>query len=70
MLIAFLCSIYLGFDKLFINRAGRLISERPEFYILLISMIIGMQFFLAGFLGELILRTKKNNDDYIIDEET
>lgn len=70
MFIAFFCSIYLGFDKLFINKTGRLISERPEFYILLTSMIIGMQFFLAGFLGELILRTKKNNNDYIIYEET
>ena len=52
-------SIYLGIDKLFINTTSRLITERPEFYIALASMIIGSQFFLAGFLGEIILRNKK-----------
>ena len=46
-------------DKVFINKYGRLITERPEFYIALTSMIIGSQFFLAGFLGEIIYRNKK-----------
>ena len=55
-------SIYLGVDKLFINTTSRLITERPEFYIALASMIIGSQFFLAGFLGEIILRNKKLNN--------
>ena len=56
--------------KLFINKSGRLITERPEFFISLATMIIGLQFFLAGFLGELILRTRKNKDNYIISEKT
>ena len=55
-------SIYLGIDKLFINTTSRLITERPEFFIALTSMIIGSQFFLAGFLGEIILRNKKLNN--------
>ena len=55
-------SIYLGVDKLFINTTSRLITERPEFYLALASMIIGSQFFLAGFLGEIILRNKKLNN--------
>ena len=63
-------SIYLGIDKLFINTTSRLITERPEFFISLAAMIIGLQFFLAGFLGELILRTRKNKDNYIISEKT
>ena len=70
LLIALLFSIYLGIDKLFINKSGRLITERPEFFISLAAMIIGLQFFLAGFLGELILRTRKNKDNYIISEKT
>ena len=70
LLIALLFSIYLGIDKLFINKSGRLITERPEFFISLATMIIGLQFFLAGFLGELILRTRKNKDNYIIREKT
>lgn len=61
-------SIYLGIDKLFINTSSRLITERPEFYIALASMIIGSQFFLAGFLGEIILRNKKL-DNYKIKEK-
>ena len=61
-------SIYLGVDKLFINTTSRLITERPEFYLALASMIIGSQFFLAGFLGEIILRNKKL-DNYKIKEK-
>ena len=47
--IGFLFSIYLGVDKIFIDTSGRLITERPEFYIALATMIMGSQFFLAGF---------------------
>ncbi len=59
LLIGFLFSVYLGIDKLFIETSGSLITERPEFYISLATMIMGSQFFLAGFLGEIILRNKK-----------
>ena len=57
--IGFLFAFYLGVDKLFLNPIGRLITERPQFYIAITAMIIGTQLFLAGFLGELLLRTKK-----------
>ena len=66
LVVGFFFSIYLGIDKLFINTTGRLITERPEFYISLASMIIGSQFFLAGFLGELILRNSKKAKNYKI----
>ena len=66
LLIGFIFSVYLGIDKLFINKSGRLITERPEFFISLATMVIGLQFFLAGFLGELILRTRKRKDKYTI----
>ena len=66
LVVGFLFSVYLGVDKLFINTSGRLITERPEFYISLASMIIGSQFFLAGFLGELILRNSKKAKNYKI----
>ena len=49
-------ALYLGIDKLFINPEGRLLSQRPQFYIALTAMIIGTQFFLAGFLGEIMVR--------------
>ena len=66
--IGFLFAFYLGVDKLFINTNGRLITERPQFYIALTTMIIGTQLFLAGFLGEIILRTKSNEERYKIQE--
>ncbi len=69
LIIGFLFSTYLGVDKLFIDTSGRLITERPEFYIALTTMIMGSQFFLAGFLGEIILRNKKIKKQYIITEK-
>ena len=69
LLIGFLFSVYLGIDKLFIETSGRLITERPEFYISLATMIMESQFFLAGFLGEIILRNKKIKNQYIISEK-
>ncbi len=68
-MIGFGFAFYLGIDKLFINTSGRLITEKPQFYIALVTMIIGTQFFLAGFLGEIILRTKNNEERYKISEE-
>ncbi|TXN35337.1 glycosyltransferase [Flagellimonas hymeniacidonis] len=59
-------SIYLGVDKLYVNPVGRLITERPQFYIALASMIIGTQLFLAGFLGEIMVRSRKNDTRYTI----
>jgi glycosyltransferase involved in cell wall biosynthesis len=63
-------AFYLGIDKLFIHPQGRLITDRPEFFIALTAMILGTQLFLAGFIGELLLRTKKNSAAYFIKETT
>ncbi|MCF6350541.1 MAG: glycosyltransferase family 2 protein [Flavobacteriaceae bacterium] len=64
--IGFLFALYLGFDKLFLHQTSRLITQRPEFYIALTSMIIGTQLFLAGFVGEIILRNNTNQERYKI----
>jgi len=68
LVVGFLFALYLGIDKLFLHPSGRLITERPQFYIALTSMILGSQFFVAGFLGELILQSKKDTKNYIIKE--
>ena len=68
-LIGFGFAIYLGIDKLFINPFGRLITDRPQFFISLIAMVIGTQLFLAGFLGEILIRSKKEEKRYIVSEE-
>jgi glycosyltransferase involved in cell wall biosynthesis len=68
-IIGFGFTLYLGIDKLFLNPYGRLITERPQFYIALATMIIGTQFFIAGFLGELILRSQEHKERYLVKEE-
>ena len=67
--IGFCFALYIGVDKLFINPEGRLITERPQFYISLVTMIIGTQFFVAGFLGEIILRSRDEKERYKIDKK-
>src|SRR5690554_2987808 len=67
--IGFVFATYLGVDKLFLHPDGRLITQRPQFYIALVTMIIGTQFFVAGFLGEIILRTKQDKKRYLIKDE-
>ena len=61
---------YLGIDKLYFNTDGRLIAERPAFYIALTTMILGSQFFVAGFLGEIMVGQQKNIKRYTIVENT
>ena len=64
--IGFCFALYLGIDKLFINPSGRLLTDRPQFYLSLVAMIIGTQLFLAGFIGELFLRSKHDDERYKI----
>jgi uncharacterized membrane protein YhaH (DUF805 family) len=70
LIIGFTFAAYLGVDKLYFNPSGRLISERPEFFIALTTMIIGTQFFVAGFLGEIILQSRSHKERYHISEDT
>ncbi len=67
-IIGFCFAFYLGIDKLFIDTTGRLIAERTEFYISLVAMIIGSQFFLAGFLAELVGRNSSNRNHYLVEK--
>ena len=69
-LIGLIFAGYLGIDKLYFNTDGRLIAERPAFYIALTTMILGSQFFVAGFLGEILVGQQKNIKRYTIIEHT
>ena len=57
---------YLVFSK-FVDTSFAL-TNKPAFYIALTSMIIGSQFFLAGFIGELIARNSPDRNSYMIEE--
>jgi hypothetical protein len=62
--------IVIKLTKLFVfHEPTILVAQNPLFYIALTSMIIGSQLFLAGFLGEIILRTKNNEERYKIATE-
>ena len=67
-IIGFGFAIYLGIDKLFIDKSSRLIAERTEFYIALTAMIIGSQFFLAGFVSEMIGRNSSSRNVYLVEK--
>jgi glycosyltransferase involved in cell wall biosynthesis len=68
LLFGFGFILYLGIDKLYLDTNARLITQRPEFFISLTLMILGSQFFIAGFLGELVLRNSKLTNRYNIKE--
>ncbi|WP_309609758.1 glycosyltransferase family 2 protein [Flavobacterium sp.] len=71
-LIGFLSTVYIGFIKLYRlyhDLPYNLVTNNPWFFIALTTMIIGTQLFLAGFLGEIILRTKNNEERYKISKE-
>ena len=70
LLFGFGFTLCLGIDKLYFDTNARLITERPEFYIALTLMLLGSQFFIAGFLGELVLRDSRLTKRYHIKEKT
>lgn len=70
--IGFLASVYIGAEKLYkvyiINQNAKLVTDSPYFYIALTAMILGTQLFLAGFLGEILVRSKRNSQEFEIKE--
>lgn len=69
--VGFIALIALGIDKavaLSNGEFGHLITDSPYFFIALTAMILGSQFFLAGFLGDLISRENPRRNDYQIEK--
>ncbi|HLN95670.1 MAG TPA: glycosyltransferase family 2 protein [Flavobacterium sp.] len=70
--VGFLAAGFIGVNKLlrlYTHKPTILVTDNPWFYISLATMVIGTQLFLAGFLGEIILRTKNNDKNYKIAEQ-
>ncbi len=61
--------LYMGIDKLFFNTTSLRLSERSEFFVALVAMIIGIQFFLTGFIAELIGRNSSTRNHYLVENE-
>ena len=72
-IIGFLSAAYLGVQKIIQLKqglTGHLITDSPYFYIALTSMIIGAQFFMGGFLGDLVSRSSSERNNYLIEEKS
>ncbi len=67
-LIGFGIAVYLIISK-FVDNSFTL-TNRPGFYLSLTSLILGMQLFLAGFIGELISRNSPNRNSYLVEKKT
>jgi len=65
-LLGFGLFAFMGIDKLFIHPIADRLSTRSEFYVALVVMIIGVQFFTAGFVAELIGRNSSTRNHYLI----
>ncbi len=64
-------TIWLIVEKLYIISTGikpRDVVDQPLFYLALVSIIVGVQLFLAGFLGELITRNAAERNNYLVKE--
>ena len=67
------CTMWLIISKLYAQSQGvpfRPVADQPLFYIAVATVIIGMQLFLAGFLGELMARSATDRNKYLIEADT
>ncbi len=64
--IGFVILLYLSISKFFFQGYG--MTDRPIFYFGLVTIIIGVQLFLTGFLAELISRSAADRNDYLISQ--
>ncbi len=72
-LLGFAVTLWLIIQKIVSiarDQPFREVTEQPLFYLALVAIIIGVQLFLAGFLGELISRTDPDKNRYLIAERT
>jgi glycosyltransferase involved in cell wall biosynthesis len=70
--IGFAMVLFVLGEKLFYifkDIGAPLVTDKPQFYVALISMVIGAQLFLAGFLAELVSRNSPNRNNYKIEQE-
>lgn len=71
-LVGFVMTIWIIVAKLCAQGNGlpyRPVTDQPLFYLALLAVVIGVIFFLAGFLGEMISRNSANRNDYNIKTE-
>lgn len=71
-LVGFISAFWIGASKLYkvYNQLPSiLVVDNPWFYIALTAMLIGVQLFIAGFIGELILKNNQHKSTYTIKDK-
>jgi len=63
-MFGFCVTVYLIISKFFFE--GNLVNK-PAFYIALTSMVLGTQFFLTGFVAELVSRSAADRNQYLVE---
>ncbi len=66
-LLGFFITVYLVISKL-VDPINFALTNNPTFYIALATMIIGTQFFLTGFVAELVSRSAADRNVYLVEE--
>ena len=70
--LGFILFAYIGGTKLYYmytEISAKNIADMSGFYIALTSMIMGLQLFLAGFIGEMISRNADDRNHYFVADE-
>ena len=71
-ILGFVAIVVVGAMKLYALSHGvraMLVGVNPYFHLSILMMILGCMLFLAGFLGELIIRNSSERNNYLIKEE-
>ena len=71
-MLGFIAIIVVGSMKLYAlahSVSAMLVGVNPYFHLSILMMILGCMLFLAGFLGELIIRNSSERNNYLIKEE-
>lgn len=71
--VGFFAALWVGIQKIYAIQHGihaRLVTDNPYFYIALTAMILGSQFFLAGFIADMVSRNSTDRNQYQISGTT
>jgi hypothetical protein len=71
-ILGFFFALFLGIYKIVCvisNIPARLVTDSPFFYFALLAMVMGTQLFLAGFIGELMVRSSSDRNAYLIEKK-
>ncbi len=71
-ILGFIAVAIVGIAKIYNMYVGNhyiLVTDSPYFYLSLVLMLLGSQLFLAGFVGELVVRNSPRRNDYEIEAE-